>query len=92
MSLTIVERESSTVPRTERPWKVTLYNCDCHTFDDVILSLQRATGCSLEKASFIANEAHFVGRAIAYEGPREECLKVRGLLTSAGLRVDMDNA
>jgi hypothetical protein len=44
------------------PWIVILYNCDCHTFQDVESILQKATGCSLEKAQAVALEVHTRGR------------------------------
>jgi ATP-dependent Clp protease adapter protein ClpS len=89
---TLVVPEIVQAPQTERPWKVILYNCNCHDFDEVILGLQKATGCSLEQASWIANEAHHVGRAVCYEGSLDDCRKVVGILRSIRLQVEMDNA
>ena len=72
------------------PWVVILYNCDCHTFDDVILQLQKATGCSIERALMIAMEAHTRDRAIAYTGTAAECGRVAGVLRSIRLQVETD--
>ena len=72
------------------PWMTVLHNCDCHTFDEVIVQLQKATGCSLEKAGAIADEAHVVGRAIAYSGEEEECERVAAVLRSIRLQVETD--
>ncbi|MDQ7053486.1 MAG: ATP-dependent Clp protease adaptor ClpS [candidate division KSB1 bacterium] len=41
------------------PWKVILYNDDIHTFDEVILQLRKATGCSDAEAERIALQAPF---------------------------------
>ena len=35
--------------QVETPWVVILYNCDCHSYEEVIFQVQRATGCTLEK-------------------------------------------
>src|SRR5687767_10804568 len=85
----VIERREETVD-LDGPWVVILYNCDCHSFDDVILQLQKATGCSLEKALNIALEAHTRGRAIAYTGEAEKCEQVASILRSIKLQVETD--
>ncbi len=72
------------------PYVVILYNCDCHTFEQVIGQLQRAAGYSIEKAFAIALEAHTRGRAIAYTGEAVDCERVAGILRSIGLQVETD--
>jgi len=74
------------------PWIVILYNCDCHTFDDVISILQKATGCSQEKGLAIAIEVHTRGRAICFSGSREECDRVASIIASVRLQVETDRA
>ncbi len=72
------------------PWVVILYNCDCHTFEDVIAQLCLATACSFGEAEAIAFEAHTRGRAIAYTGDEGECARVAGVLRSIRLQVETD--
>jgi len=74
------------------PWIVILYNCECHTFDDVIEILQKATGCSVEKGFQIALEVHTRGRAICFSGSKEECDRVAGIIASIRLQVETDRA
>ncbi|GAB4464056.1 MAG: ATP-dependent Clp protease adaptor ClpS [Armatimonadaceae bacterium] len=74
------------------PWIVILYNCDCHTFEEVEYILQKATGCSLEKAEAIAWEVHTKGRSVCYSGSFEECQKVVQIIASIRLQVEMDRA
>ncbi len=74
------------------PWIVILYNCDCHTFDDVETILQKATGCSLEDATAIAMEVHLKGRSICFSGSHEECDRVAGIIASVRLQVETDRA
>ena len=76
--------------KTLRPYKVILYNDDVHSMDEVVFQLQRATGCSLEKACFIMEEAHTRGRAVAYTGAKEDCEKVCAVLRQIRLQVEMD--
>ena len=85
----VIERRDETVD-VDGPWVVILYNCDCHSFDDVIMQLQKATGCSLEKAFQIALEAHTRDRAIAYTGAAEKCEHVASILRAIKLQVETD--
>nr|BCX00170.1 MAG: ATP-dependent Clp protease adaptor protein ClpS [Bacteroidota bacterium] len=79
------EQEVAVQEQLQTPWRVILYNDDIHTFDEVILQLQKATGCSLERAEQIAWTAHTQGKAVAYEGEFEDCLRVQGVLREIGL-------
>ena len=65
------------------PWIVILYNCECHTFEDVIGILQKATGCTIDKGYAIALEVHTKGRAICFSGSREECERVAAIIGSS---------
>jgi ATP-dependent Clp protease adaptor protein ClpS len=76
--------------QVDRPWVVILYNCDCHTGEEVVLQLQKATGCTLEEAEWIMVEAHTTGRAVAFSGTEEECERVAGILRSIKLQVETD--
>jgi ATP-dependent Clp protease adapter protein ClpS len=73
-------------------WVVILYNCDCHTFEDVIEVLQRATGCTEDVAEFLAYKVHLDGRAIVFRSNREKCERVAGIIGAVGLQVETDLA
>ncbi len=76
--------------KLDEPWKVILFNDDIHTFDEVILQLCKATGCSTAEAEKIALEAHFKGKARAYSGSFAECYKVAGVLREIQLVVEIE--
>lgn len=76
-------------PKITRPWRVILYNDDVHTFDEVILQVQKATGCTLLEATRITMEAHFKGKAVAFTGEFVECNRVSGVLREIGLLVEI---
>lgn len=69
------------------PWKVVLFNCDCHTFDEVENVVMKATRCTLSRARQISNEVHVRGSAVVYDGPLERCEAVADVIASVGLRV-----
>ena len=90
-STVLPETDVDTVVKTQSPWHVILYNDDVHGFDDVILWVQKACGCSLEEAIHITYEAHTSGRALAYHGTKTECAKVCGALRGFGLQAEIDS-
>lgn len=87
---TLTESEEKTEP--DLPWNVILYNDDHHSFEAVILQVQKATGVSLERAYEIAMEAHTKGRAVCYTGPLERCEHVAAVLRLIKLTVEIDKA
>ncbi|MCC2668230.1 MAG: Clp protease ClpS [Armatimonadetes bacterium] len=78
--------------RVDTPWVVILYNCDCHSYEEVIFQVQKATGCSLEKADWITHEAHITGRAVTFTGPLDDCERVMTILRAIKLQVELDKA
>lgn len=72
------------------PWNVILYNDDHHSFEEVILQVQKAIGSSLERAYEITMEAHAKGRAVCYTGPLERCEHVAEVLRQIALKVEID--
>jgi ATP-dependent Clp protease adaptor protein ClpS len=76
----------------DNPWIVILYNDDWHPYDQVVFQVQKATGCSLEKAVWITQEAHATGRSVAYTGTLEDCERVATVLRDIKLQVETDKA
>jgi hypothetical protein len=66
----------------DSPWVVILYNCDCHSYEEVIFQVQ--------KAVWITQEAHTTGRAVAFSGALDECERVLSVLRAIKLQVEMD--
>jgi ATP-dependent Clp protease adapter protein ClpS len=62
------------------PWRVILFNDEIHTFEEVILQLIKATGCSEQQAEAHAWTVHTKGKARVYEGEFEDCFRVQGIL------------
>ncbi|MBI4346935.1 MAG: ATP-dependent Clp protease adaptor ClpS [Elusimicrobia bacterium] len=81
-----VEEEQDT-SNADYAWKTVLFNCECHTFDEVERQLMKATHCSLGRARELAWEVHSKGLAIVYNGPRERCEAVAAILEDIGLIV-----
>jgi len=86
------EEEAHVAVAVEGVWCVIVYNDDWHTYDEVILQLQKATGCSLELATMLTREIDMSGRAVVYKGEKLECRKVATVLREIRLQVELDEA
>ncbi len=86
------ERYERTPPGHAGPYIVILYNCECHTFDQVEEQLQKAIGCTLEKAEAFAMEVNTTGRSVVYSGSDAECEKVANILRLIRLQVETDRS
>lgn len=71
---------SSQEVELDNPWQVVLFNDEVHSFDEVILQLQKATGCSLERAAELTLRVHQNGKASVFFGPKEKCDRVAAIL------------
>jgi predicted nucleic acid-binding Zn finger protein len=71
----------------EREHEVMLFNCNCHTYEEVIDALMRAIKCDRTTAIRYALIAEQFDQVAVYKGAREDCEKVAAVLGSTGLRV-----
>jgi len=84
---TTKETETTDSTHTGHGWRVTLFNCDCHTFDQVERQLIKAVRCSIAQARAWSDEVHNRGAAVVYEGPQERCEAVAAVLEDIRLKV-----
>ncbi len=82
------EPVSSTV--LDHPLRVILFNDEHHSFDQVIIQLVKATGCTTQRAEAIAWEVHTHGKAACFEGDLSECLRVSAILEEIGLHTQIE--
>ena len=86
-----VESPDSTSGK-DSPYIVIVYNDDYHTFDEVENQLQKATGCTAEKAEALAHEIDGKGRAVVFGGSGDECERVASILRQIRLQVETDRS
>ena len=67
--------------------KVTLFNCNCHSIEEVIEQVQKATACGYQSALQLTNIAHHSGSVVVYRGGRKKCNEVAEVLGRTGLQV-----
>ncbi len=76
--------------RVTAPWRVLLFDDDTHTFDEVIVQLVRATGCTWERAETHAYTVHTRGKDTVYSGPFEKCFRVQQILNQIELITQLE--
>jgi ATP-dependent Clp protease adaptor protein ClpS len=85
----VVEEETEKATTVEPPWITILWNCDCHTFEQVARQLMKAIACSYDEGMAIASRVHNDGKAVVRVGAKTECERVARILAEIGLRVSI---
>ena len=84
-----LEEETTDHSGTDSAWRTILFNCGCHSFDEVEVQLIKAIRCTLSRARRFSMEVHTKGSAVVYQGPRERCEAVAMVLSDIGLIVEV---
>ena len=74
----------------DNPWQAVLYNCDCHTYAEVIQQLMLAIGCSRDQAYELAWIVDHHGRASVYFGEKPECERIVRILRDISLLTEVE--
>ena len=74
----------------ETPWRVILFDDDVHTFEDVILQLMKAVGCTPEQGYQHALTVHTEGKDCVYQGDFFDCFRVQGVLREIALVTEIE--
>lgn len=90
MTIVLPDVDAQIDPKLAKPAWVILYNDDWHTFDDVAFQLVKAIACGLERGYEFAEVVHTQGKARVFDGPREDCERVAGVLREIRLQVEVD--
>jgi ATP-dependent Clp protease adapter protein ClpS len=86
----IIGGETTTQVELDNPWQVVLFNDEVHSFDEVILQIQKATGYALERAVELTIRVHEKGKALIYVGSKEKCERVSAILQKIRLIVQVE--
>ena len=76
---------------TDVPSQVILFNDAVHTFEDVILQLMKAIGCTAMQGYLFAYEVHNKGKANVFSGALINCLQVADVLREINLKVEIQS-
>lgn len=84
MQKTLKEKDTSGKTEIQEPGKLILFN-STHTWDDVIIQLEKATGYDLLPCEQIALIAHTKGKATVKTGERSELRTIENVLKEISL-------
>lgn len=85
-----VVTETTDETRLDTPWRVIVYNDEIHTFDEVIVQLIKATGCTTAQAEQHAWTIHTQGKDCVFQGEFTECFRVQGILREIQLVTEIE--
>ena len=68
---------------------VIVYDNDKNTWDEVVMILQKATGCTLEEAEIETWEVDNLGKSVVHHGGQEECERAADIIRAIGIRVEV---
>ncbi|HLK15203.1 MAG TPA: ATP-dependent Clp protease adaptor ClpS [Fimbriimonadaceae bacterium] len=70
-------------------WTVTVFNNDVNTYDEVMVILVAATGCTFEEAAIETWEIDHLGKSVVHFGQATECESVAAIISTIGIRVEV---
>jgi len=70
-------------------WIVIVYDNDKNTWDEVVMILQKATGCTQQEAEIETWEVDNLGKSVVHHGGQEECNRAAGIIRTIGIRVEV---
>ena len=73
-------------------WLVTVYNNDWNTYDEVMMILMVATGCSGEEAYIETWEIDNLGQSVVHLACEKECRQIGELISKIGIQVEVSPA
>ena len=86
----VPEREDLDTRRSEQEgYIVIVYDNDKNTWDEVVMILQKATGCTQQEAEIETWEVDNLGKSVVHHGGQEECNRAAGIIRTIGIRVEV---
>ena len=70
-------------------WIVIVFNNEVNTWDEVVMVLQKATGCTQEEADIETWEIDTLGKSVVHHGGQEECERAAGIIRTIGIQVEV---
>ncbi len=70
-------------------WGVTIFNNDVNTYEEVIIILMSATGCTSEEAYIEAWEVDHYGHCLVHISSEEECKTAAKTIATIGIKVEV---
>lgn len=89
----IMDRSIETpVEKAGATWIVTVFNNDVNTYDEVMMILMAATGCSAQEAYIETWEIDHLGKAVVHQSSQDECKMAATIISEIGIDVEVSQA
>jgi ATP-dependent Clp protease adaptor protein ClpS len=70
-------------------WIVTVYDNEYNTYDEVMMILMAATGCSAQEAYIEAWEIDHLGKAVVHNSSEDDCRMAASIISEIGIQVEV---
>jgi ATP-dependent Clp protease adapter protein ClpS len=78
--------------REDRGWNVTVYDNDYNTYEEVMMILMAATGCSAQEAYIEAWEVDHLGKSVVHVSSQDDCRIAASIISEIGIQVEVGKA
>lgn len=78
--------------RADIGWIVTVYDNEHNTYEEVMMILMVATGCSGEEAYIETWEIDHLGKSVVHHAGEKECREIAELISKIGIQVEVSQA
>jgi ATP-dependent Clp protease adapter protein ClpS len=73
-------------------WIVTVYDNDYNTYEEVMMILMAATGCSAQEAYIEAWEIDHLGKCVVHNSSKDDCQMAASIIAEIGIQVEVSKA
>jgi len=73
-------------------WIVTVYDNEYNTYEEVMMILMAATGCSAQEAYIEAWEIDHLGKAVVHSSTEDDCQMAASIIAEIGIQVEVSKA
>ena len=73
-------------------WIVTVYDNDYNTYEEVLMILMAATGCSAQEAYIEAWEIDHLGKCVVHNSTQDDCRMAASIIAEIGIQVEVSKA
>jgi len=88
VGIELPERQIEELDTRGEGWIVTVFDNDKNTYDQVMVVLMLATGCTSEEAYIEAWEIDHYGKCVVHKACESECRKAAGVIATIGIKVE----
>jgi ATP-dependent Clp protease adapter protein ClpS len=75
-----------------KAWIVTVFDNDYNTYEEVMMILMAATGCSAQEAYIEAWEIDHLGKSVVHTSTEDDCRVAASIIGEIGIKVEVSKS